>query len=291
MEATTRRFFLATVVLIAFGIATVVVVGGVLAAPNPMIVDAAPVDLSAEIISIRHEKGPHIAGWFIKGQQQKAGILLLHSVRSNRLEMIGRARFLRDAGYSVLLIDMQAHGETPGTNMTFGYLESQDVHNSIEYLRSRVQNQPIGVIGVSLGGAAALLGNEPVNADAVVLEAVFSSIERAVENRLDIRFGLPGKYLAPLLLWQIQLRLNISTEMLSPVLAISQLKSPVMIIAGSDDRHTLLAESRELFSHALEPKSLWIVEGAAHENLHRFSPQEYEHRVLAFFNRYLKIDT
>lgn len=280
-----RRFFLAAVVLIASGITAVVVVGGVLAAPSPSIVDAPPADLGAEVVSIRQEKGPAIAGWFIKGQQ--AGVLLLHSVRSNRREMIGRARFLRDAGYSVLLIDMQAHGETPGTNITFGYLESRDVHNSIAYLRSRIQNQPIGVIGVSLGGAAALLGDEPVNADAVVLEAVFSSIERAVENRLDIRFGLPGKYLAPLLLWQIQLRLSISREMLSPVLAISQLKSPVMIIAGSVDRHTLLDEARELFAQALEPKSLWVVQGAAHENLHRYAPKEYEHRILVFFNRYL----
>ncbi|TGO02703.1 hypothetical protein PN36_20480 [Candidatus Thiomargarita nelsonii] len=264
----------------------ILVIGGLLAAPNPQICGDPPEDLSA--VSIYPENGPPIAGWFIQGKQQQGGVLLLHSIRSNRREMIGRARFLRDAGYTVLMIDMQAHGETPGTNITFGYLESRDVHNAINYLRSRIPNQPIGVIGVSLGGAAALLGKEPINADAVVLEAVYSDIKRALENRLVIRFGAYGKYLAPLLVWQIQPRLNISTEKLAPVSAISRLKSPVMIVTGSDDQHTVLAESKALFTEASEPKYFWVLEGAIHENLHQYSPKEYERRILAFFQKYLR---
>ena len=282
-----RKLLLATLILLALGSFAVVVVGGALAAPNPRVVGEPPIYLGAEAVSISQEKGPPIAGWFVEGQQEVAGVLLLHSVRSDRRQMVDRARFLRDAGYSVLLIDMQAHGETPGSNITFGYIESRNVHRAVEYLRSRVPNQPVGVIGVSLGGAAALLGEGPVRADAVVLEAVYSSIERAVENRLNIRFGPLGRCLAPLLLWQIQPRLGISTEILSPANAISDLGSPVMIIAGSADRHTLLSETQELFSNAREPKSLWVVEGASHENLHRYSPKEYERRILVFLKRHL----
>ncbi len=97
-----------------------------------------------------------------------------------------------------------------------------------------------------------------------------------------------SKLLSPLLLWQIQPRLDISTKTLAPLAAVSRLKSPVMIIAGSADRHTLLSESKELFSHAPEPKSLWIIKGAAHEDLHQFSQKEYEYRILRFLKQYLR---
>jgi predicted alpha/beta hydrolase len=96
---------------------------------------------------------------------------------------------------------MQGHGETTGKYITFGYRESRDVHAALSYLKSRLPGKPIGVIGVSLGGAATLLGKEPIQTDAVILEAVYSSIERAIENRLAIRLGEFGRFLAPLLLW------------------------------------------------------------------------------------------
>ena len=33
---------------------------------------------------------------------------------------------------------------------------------------------------------------------------------------------------------------------------------------------------------------IWVVEGAAHQNLYLYSPEEYEKRVLAFLVRFLK---
>lgn len=202
--------------------------------------------------------------------------------------MVGRAKFLLKAGYSVLLIDMQGHGETSGENITFGFRESYDAHEALGFLRAKVKGRKVGVIGVSLGGAASLLGESPVNADAVVLEAVYSSIENAVKNRISIRLGKVGAYLAPLLTWQIEPRLGIPLEALSPLKAVERLKAPVMMIAGTEDRHTLREESRRLFEHAPEPKQLWLIEGAQHQNFHLYAKAEYEKQVLAFFRVYLQ---
>lgn len=281
-----------TIVILGFaicGIATIIVIGGVLAAPHQQKIGAPPVDLSVTSVSIPRRSALPVSGWFIDSDLGRAGILLLHSIRSNRREMIGRARFLYEAGYSVLLIDMQGHGETPGEHITFGHRESRDVHAALKYLQLQLPGQPVGVIGVSLGGAATLLGEEPIQADAVVLEeAVYSSIGRAVGNRLAIRLGALGRYLTPLLLWQIEPRLGILIQSLSPVSAISHLMGPTMIIAGSNDRHTLLDESKELFQEASEPKLLWIVPGADHQNFHDYVPEEYERNVLEFFAKHLR---
>ena len=48
------------------------------------------------------------------------------------------------------------------------------------------------MLGKSLGGAAAVLADPPLEADAMVLEAVFASFDTAVENRIAMYLGPPG---------------------------------------------------------------------------------------------------
>ncbi len=277
----------AVLALLGTGLASVLVIGGFLTAPQTHSVGVPPSGFAAESVEIEGTSGKKVAGWFMAGKVSKPGVLLLHGVRSDRREMVGRAMFLLDAGYSVLLIDMQAHGETPGDNITFGFKESDDVRAALSYLGRRVENRKVGVIGVSLGGAACLLGESPVEADAVILEAVYSSIERAVENRIAMRLGFFGQYIAPLLTWQIEPRLGVPMGGLSPLRAIGRLNAPVMIVAGTNDRHTVKEESLLLFKEAQEPKQLWFIEGAKHQNLHSYAGEEYERRVLLFFRQYL----
>ena len=40
-----------------------------------------------------------------------------------------------------------------------------------------------------------------------------------------------------------------------------------------------------MFDSANEPKTLWLVPRAAHEDLYAVAGQEYEQRVLGFFRR------
>lgn len=261
-------------------------IGYLLSRPNQIEIGEPPNDLAVEEIFIPTKNEGEISGWYIEGKPEFGGVLLLHSVRSSRLEMIARAKFLNSAGYTILLIDMQAHGETKGDLITFGHLESIDAKLAFSYLKDRVEGRPVGVVGVSLGGAAALL-NEPLRADAFVLEAVYSSIEKAVENRIAIRLGEFGRNLAPLLLWQIEPRLGISLEKLSPMSSISKVTVPTMIISGTDDRHTLPEEVTDMFSLLTGPKELWMVEGASHQNLHKYVQSEYEKNVLTFFRKHL----
>ena len=229
-----------------------------------------------------------LAGWLVPGARGGGAVLLLHSLRSNRRQMIERARFLREAGYASLLFDFQAHGESPGERITFGYLESRDAHAALDYLRSRLPSERIGAIGVSQGAAAALVGRSPLEVDALVLEAVYPDLEQAVANRIAIRLGPLGRHLAPLLLWQVEPRLGFDPERLAPSSRIASLPAALLLIAGTEDRRTRLSESRLLFESASEPKEFWPVAGAAHVDFHRFAPDAYERRVLGFFGRNLR---
>ena len=63
---------------------------------------------------------------------------------------------------------------------------------------------------------------------------------------------------------------------------------PVLVVAGEADQRTTLAESRRMFAAAPAPKELWVVPRAPHGDLYASAPTEYERRILAFFNKYLR---
>ena len=45
-----------------------------------------------------------------------------------------------------------------------------------------------------------------------------------------------------------------------------------------------------MFSAALKPKQLWLVEGAVHEYLFRFDPIQYRQQIIRFFDVNLRDD-
>ena len=127
-----------------------------------------------------------------------------------------------------------------------------------------------------------LLAPQPLGVDAVVLEAVYPRISQAVEDRIRIFLGPLAPVLAPLLLAQLQPRLHISVSDLEPIRSIALLKTPVLVVAGSKDERTTIAESQELFERAAAPKLLWVVQGARHQDFLDYDRDGYEAHVLTF---------
>jgi uncharacterized protein len=247
-----------------------------------------PGPLKGRDVTFPSESGATIRGWLIEGQTGKGAVILLHGVRDSRLSMLDRARFLAAAGYSVLLFDFQAHGESNGAHITFGHLESRDVQAAVKFMRDTLPDEKIGVLGVSLGGAATLLSEPTLEVNAAIVEMVYPTIRQAIDNRLKLHLGGWAGVLTPLFMAQLKPRLGIGPEALQPIHKISGVKVPKLIIAASEDKHTPLAESQDLFNAAPEPKEFWVIHHARHEDLHRFAQQEYEHRVLSFFERMLR---
>jgi uncharacterized protein len=90
-----------------------------------------------------------------------------------------------------------------------------------------------------------------------------------------------------LMTMQFPMRLGVSADELRPLDKMANIKIPVQFIVGENDRHTTLEESRQLFEAANQPKELWIVPRAEHEDLYKISPEDYEQKVLQFFEKTL----
>jgi uncharacterized protein len=283
-----RILFIGFLGVLLTGLVGIWVAGSSLSAPAHQSIGNLPSDLAGRDVQFSSDSGATIHGWFIPGKKGAGAIVLMHGVRANRLSMLDRSRFLSHKGYSVLLFDFQAHGESTGDHITFGYLESRDAKAAVNFLLANAHGEKIGVIGVSMGGAASLLASPPLGVHAMVLEMVYPTVNQAISNRLTMRLGGWASVLTPLLAWQLKPRLGIDAEGLRPIDHVGKISVPKLFIVGAEDRHTTIEESRQMFNAASEPKELWVVEGAKHVDLYPLSKRDYERRVLGFFEPYLK---
>ena len=277
---------LATAVIL--GVMLVWCVGGALVLPANHPIENPPPDLHAENVTFPSTSSATIHGWFVPGEPRHGVVMLLHGVHANRTVMLSRAELLSRAGYAVLLFDFQAHGESLGNQITFGFLESRDATAAVNFLHEKLPGEKIGVIGVSMGAAAALLAQPPLPVSALVLESCYPTIYQATEDRIVERIGLLGRLATPLLTCQLKPRLGISPDELKPIASAKNISVPKFFISGSTDKLTTAQEAKDLFAAAAEPKQFWLVDGAAHEDLRLVAGGEYDRRVLAFFAERLK---
>ena len=256
-----------------------------LAHPSRGVVGAAPADLGAESVTYASGSGSSIHAWLARGVRGGGSVLLLHGVGANRTSMLARARFLHRLGFTVLAPDLQANGESPGEHVTFGARESLDAAASLTFLRGAMPAERVGVIGVSMGGAAALLGPGPLDANAFVLESVYPTIRQAVSDRLGTWLGPLGgvaRLFTPAVIHFVGDDIGVTETELRPIDRIARLRAPLLFLSGTADPYTPIVEAESLYARAPTPKAYWAVQGAGHEDLYAYNSAEYERRVGAF---------
>jgi len=270
------------------GVFIALAIGTNFSAPQPTPAGKPPNDLAFEDVQFPSLSGSRTSGWYFPADEPIGGVVLLHGVRSNRSGVVNRVPFLHSAGYSVLAIDFQAHGESPGDHITFGYLERHDARAAVEWLRGRLPDKKIAVIGVSMGAAAAVMNGSALGADALIVETMYPSLGEAVDNRMRDNLGWWGPMFSWVLLAQTKPRLGFWSSELSPISKIEEVGAPVFVIAGEKDTYTLLGESTRIFEKAREPKEFWQVENARHDDMCAFTTEDYSRRVIAFLAKWLK---
>ena len=282
-----RRFLLFLGACSLFGLAAVYALGSLLLKPDRATVGPPPDGVGGEAMRFASRSGADLAAWVVPGTCGCGAVVVLHGVKADRRSMVGRVRLFHEAGYAVIAADLQAHGESTGDAITFGHRERLDAVSAVAFARRQFPGQPVAVVGVSLGGAAATLAGPVLDADAVVLEAVYADIDSATRNRLRMRGGDLAAAFAPLLLTQLPLRIGVSTRDLRPADAVRGLRGPVLVVGGTEDKHTTPVDTERLFAAAPEPKALWWVEGAAHVDFLSAEPDGYRRHVLGFLEDHL----
>jgi len=242
----------------------------------------------AEDLKFLTEDGLTIAGTFTPGHDDHSpAVLLLHGVGASRQATAANAAWLASLGYAALAIDFRGHGQSDIATRTFGLHEALEARVAFDWLKHHQNGAPTAVIGISLGGAASLIGDAgPLPADALILQAVYPDIRRAIRNRIASRLtNLLGYGLEPLLSFQAPFRFGVWPSRLSPLDALANYSGPVLIIGGQQDRSTPSTESREMFAAVRGSRELWLVPSGDHAEICDLANVAYRERIGAFLGR------
>jgi len=247
-------------------------------------------ELPYETVTLTSSDGLRLKGWYVPCPGARAAIVVCHGYRANRQGLISFLPFLHRAGFAVLTFDFRAMGESEGRQCSFGRLEKEDVRAAVRYLRQHgVGPGQVGVLGLSMGGASAIMAAaEEPDIGAVVADSAFSRLDEMVMQRFS-PLGRPGVPLAQCTQWWAERMTGYPASNVSPIAAIPRIAPrPVLLIHGEVDSYTPAAHSRALFGAAREPKELWIVPNAGHVQSHSTAREEYERRVADFFRHALR---
>lgn len=264
--------------------------------PSRSTPDETPADynLSYEDIYLMTVDGIQLSAWFVPAARPNdAAIVLVHGHGANRAALLSTAEILARHGYSLLMLDLRAHGLSEGNIVTYGYQEWQDVVAALEYLKLRPDIHPdhIGLLGQSMGGSAVIRAAARSDVPrAIVLESTFRDMASAVSTAFDNMSGLPQWPFAPLVVWMAERSVGADISELDSTRDLAAIDLPVFLIAGTEDELMPLEHHHALFQAANEPKQSWIVEGMGHVSPALYSPIEYERRLIEFFDQYLIVN-
>lgn len=243
-------------------------------------------DLPYQEVTLTSADGLKLAAWYIPGKQPNA-IILIHGINANRTVMLPTASLLAEAGYSLLLIDLRGHGESEGHLNSYGYREAWDVQAGVDYLSALPEVERIGIIGTSLGGAAvARAAASDPRLEAVVIQVSYSSLPDAVEDAFNDFVIFPKWPFAPLIVTLTERRVGVKIGQVDSARDLATLAPrPVLIIHTTDDHLFPLHHATKMYNAARQPKDLWIIEGMGHGDPALSHTEEYQARVVGFFEK------
>ena len=232
-----------------------------------------------EEVRFETSDGFELEGWYIPSRNGAAVISFPgRKVKGSQ----SRARFLARHGYGVLLFDRRGEGESDGDPNSFGWDGDRDVKAAIDYLQSRPDVEPgrIGGIGLSVGGEMLLeTAAETSELSAVVSEGAGSRSYREVR---DIAGAEALSYLPMALAVTV-----FSGHTPPPALGdlVAKIRQPTLLIHGRDSQNGTERRHNVHYDEVGGPNvKRWEIPSSGHTGGLEAAPEDYERRVVRFFN-------
>lgn len=190
-------------------------------------------------------------GWYLPGDRNKPLVLFAHGNAGNISHRIDNLTGFHRLGLPVFIFDYRGYGRSVGQTTEQGTY--QDIRGALAWLRQRGWT-PGSMIyfGRSLGAAVALqLALEEPPA-ALVMESAFTSVASLGWRLQPVSYALFGW-------WAISSRYDNLAK-------IGQLRCPLLLFHGDRDRIVPPAMARRLFDAAPQPKTLYLIPGADHND-------------------------
>ena len=241
-------------------------------------------------VTVTTSDGLKLVGWYLPSTNG-AALIVQHGYKDSRDMMLKVSALFNRHGYGVLIDAVRAHDGSEGELITFGHNEMKDLDAFYRYLATRPDVDPkrIGMFGVSLGGSLTIqYAAENPNVRAIAVDCAFSSVTDTVATSVTFFTGLPAFPFAPMILFWSERLGGFRARDIDAKLWIGHISPrPVFLMQGGADVVVSPESGRKLYEAAGEPKELWFDPDLGHVQFFAKHADEFERRVVGFYDRYL----
>ncbi len=236
-------------------------------------------------ISVVHfpgRDGMMLGGQYLRGNR-RAAVVLAHGAGVDGDNLLPQGIALHQRGYNVLLLDLRAYGRSQGNTSALGWVETNDLLDAVEYLRTRpeIDADKIGVFGFSMGGQVALRAA----AQSQLITAV--AVDDPSPASLDDYGGRAQKlhqwprYIINLFTLKLISWMSGAQPPEGVLAATARIAPrPIFFIAAGKERPWV----SRVFRAAGQPKDIWEIPAAFHGEGFRLYPEVYAEKLNTFFD-------
>jgi pimeloyl-ACP methyl ester carboxylesterase len=269
--------------------------------------------IDGQSVTFRAFDNLNLCGMLLNGQhggRPRGMVIFAHEFSSDMYSCARYCRPLLQAGYDVFSFDFRGHGESSGLP---GYQPRQwptdnevnDVLGAIafieDWLEQRGRPVEIGLFGISRGaGAAIIAARDNPAVKAIIADGAFST-DTTLEHLMKrwayifakVRFVYENhppqfwRFLRWLLFRACKRKLGVTFPSVRKALLRMAPGRAILFIHGQRDSYIPVEQSQLLYDLAPQPKSLWIVPRAKHNQSVIVCPEYYARRTVAFFDQHL----
>lgn len=270
---------LLTLIVLYIGFPTVMALAAV--TPDRAVIGEPPDGFVS--VTLSTDDDIQLGAWYAE-PTNGAVIILVHGAGGGRESMRSYAAILQKHGFGVLAVSMRGYGDSEGRINRLGWEGTHDIGAAVDFLTARDNVDFIGGLGLSNGGEI-LLG----------AASRYPAIQAIVAD--GSTFRCPAEYAA--LPMNRYLYRNFTHHVFSFMVGLFSGDTPpemplldsiqaaettsfLFIAAGNDDDERAFNEL--FYAAASERSSLWVIPEVGHTGGFNRYPDEYEERVIDFFN-------
>ncbi len=162
-------------------------------------------EASIDEYKIDSKEGYTIPIYYIcpQGSYENKTIILVHWHEGNHVAMYPLSEIFLEKGWNVVLYDQRSHGKNTASTVSFGYLESFDLEQVVDFVKGKAKQQTIGALGQSMGAStvAYYSGSEHAgeNLDFAIIDSPYNGMYNEIKWELTkVKIPLPATTLTSL---------------------------------------------------------------------------------------------
>ncbi|NEP82490.1 MAG: alpha/beta hydrolase [Okeania sp. SIO3B3] len=249
---------------------------------SPVLGSPADFGLEYEDVTFKAEDGVELSGWLVKGGTDKIIVQSHFGVQCSRsgytprekgmikmwdtdIEFLNQAKYLADAGYSVLMYDFRNHGNSevsPRPWVTWGPEEAKDIKAAVKYVSEHpdYEDADIGLLSICMGASATTLayGEDGGLQDFPNIKAMIA-VQPLTYEKFVKAMGIP-KFLVKRSNKPIQERTGHDFSKNTFMPNVKNINVPTLVIQNTNDPWTDLDMVKEYHQKLNVKKELYMVD-------------------------------